>query len=566
MSLSASAAVFRRALAKERPPPLFREFCERELRLELSPVMAAIMDAADGQQITTIDDETARHVFGCPRDGLPTKRPRVVGVRAGGRGGKSSRLLAPKALHAAVTVPLATLRRGEYARALCMAPDKDLARQVVDYCRGYIAENRTLCGMLTDPPPLDDDEEIDESKIGALERIALRRPNGQLVEIAVKAAGRGGVGARSRTLVCALFDEALFFRAKGTGVINDQEIYRAAIQRVVPDGQVWLASTAWVENQGVLEEKIRDNYGKHTTALVAIAGTRDLNPTWDPDGTIEAEMSNDQENLKREVYAIPMAAGAETFYPEDAIAKTFTRTEMALEPDRAHRHGAGVDMGYTKNSSAISIAKEQEGRIQLAFRLELRPTHGQSLKPSVVTREFAFWCMRYGVPAMLGDRHYLEATIEELEKLERALQEPEKADEEQRLWVERVKADPYARTAQVPRYIAWPSKESAEPEKKTAHHNNADAHTEMRRRMQEGLVELPADERMKKQCRDTRKKPGDAGHVQILLPKDGLAHGDLWGSVVIACTELSLTPPPAPPPLPKPKTRPDWRSAGRGFR
>jgi len=534
----------RRIAAVAGPLP-FREFCERELRLDISPIMAAVMDAADARPVTTIDDVTAERIFGCVRAGLPTKRPRVVGVRAGGRGGKSSRLLAPKALHAAVTVPLATLRRGEYARALCMAPDKDLARQVVDYCRGYIAENRTLYGMLADPPPLDDDEEIDESKIGALERIALRRPNGQLVEICVKAAGRGGVGARSRTLVCALFDEALFFRAKGTGVINDQEIYRAAIQRVVPDGQVWLASTPWVENQGVLEEKIRDNWGKHTTALVAIAGTRDLNPTWDPNGTIEAEMRyTDPENAAREIDAKPMTAGAETFYPEDAIKAAFTQTAAharddlagrieVLPPDRLHRHTAAADWGYRKNSSALSIARVENGRVRLALRIELRPALGASLKPGTIVREFAFWCMRYGAPAILGDRYSVDATLEELGYLERALREPEKASAEQRAWVERVRADQFACDAKVPTYSEWPSKTSMWPD-------NAAVHTEMRRRMQEGLVELPADDRMRTQCRGTRRRLAQSGHVEILLPKEGLAHGDLWGATVIACTEAPL--------------------------
>lgn len=573
MSLSDTASAFRREIAKhQKLPPItlpFREFCERELQLELSPVMAAIMDASEGRRVTSINDATALRIFGCTRDSLPTKRPRVVGVRAGGRGGKSSRLLATKALHAAASVHLRTLRRGEYARALCMAPDKDLARQVVDYCRGYIAECKTLRDMLAEPPPLDDDEEVDESKIGALERIALRRPNGQLVEICVKAAGRGGVGARSRTLVAALFDEALFFRAKGTGVINDQEIYRAAIQRVVPDGQVWLASTPWVENQGVLEEKIRDNWGTHKTALVAIATTRELNPTWDPDGTIEAEMRHtDPENAAREIDAKPMTAGAETFYPEDAIKKAFTRANVysrddldgrieVHEPDDHYPHVAASDWGFRKNSSALAISRVKNGKVELVFRLELRPARDESLKPSRAVQEFAFWAMRYSCPAILGDMHSIDSTIEELAKLDAALKNPNNADAEQRAWVERVRNDPFAREASVPGYQQWPSEHCV-------HRDNDAAHTEMKRRMQEGLVVLPADDRMMQQCRDTKRRASSGGHMKILLPKHGAAHGDLWGAVVIACSEISLEQPTiGTEPEPKPI---DYRSVGRGFR
>jgi hypothetical protein len=58
--------------------------------------------------------------------------------------------------------------------------------------------------------------------------------------------------------------------------------------------------------------------------------------------------------------------------------------------------------------------------------------------------------------------------------------------------------------------------------------------------MQEGLAELAADDRMKEQARGTKRKAVGGGHISILLPKHGMSHGDLWGSVVIACTEASI--------------------------
>ena len=51
---------------------------------------------------------------------------------------------------------------------------------------------------------------------------------------------------------------------------------------------------------------------------------------------------------------------------------------------------------------------------------------------------------------------------------------------------------------------------------------------------------LPVDDRMKRQARDTRKRTSSGGHVSIVLPTHGLAHGDLWGATVIGCTELPL--------------------------
>ena len=514
-------------------PATWRAFCSDTLGLDLSPVMAAYMDAAEGLPVDTIDDATSLRIFGCARADLPRRPMRVLGIRAGGRGGKTSRLAATLALYCVVSVQLPTLRRGEFARALCVAPDKDLAKQIIDYCRGYIAGAPALLAMLTTAPPLEDDE-VDESKIGAIERIALRRTSGELVEIAVKAAGRGGTGGRSRTLACAILDEALLFRAESTAVINDREIYNAAVMRVVPGGRVLVGSTAQLENVGLLEEKIAENWGRHEKALVAIASTRDLNPTWDPTHEIEDEMrEHDAQNADREICAIPLTAGAETFYPEDAIKQAFCRAALELPPT-SDPHVAGVDMGFRKNSSALSIPRARAGKIQLAFALEMIPERARSLRPTVVVREFAFHCMRYGVLVMFGDLHYADTTIEELSKLASVWAGETRGDDEQEAWKARTLAAGVSPRARVPAYQEWPRTGV------TVSANNLDAHTLMRTRMQEGLVELPVMERMRRQARDTRKRASSGGHVSIVLPKHGLAHGDLWGATVIGCTELGL--------------------------
>ena len=121
----------------------FRSFCESPAYcgLELSPLIAAVCDASDGIVPTTIDDAESVEHFGCPLDDLPRAPKRTVAIRAGGRGGKTSRLLAPKSLHAAWTAPLPTLRRGEVASSLLIAPDLKLARQALSFAVGYVDGN-----------------------------------------------------------------------------------------------------------------------------------------------------------------------------------------------------------------------------------------------------------------------------------------------------------------------------------------------------------------------------------------------------------------------------------------
>jgi hypothetical protein len=68
--------------------------------LELSPAVRAIVLASEGRADEIQDDELCKRLFGCAADYLPRKPPRVVVLRSGGQCGKTSRLGAPKVLHA----------------------------------------------------------------------------------------------------------------------------------------------------------------------------------------------------------------------------------------------------------------------------------------------------------------------------------------------------------------------------------------------------------------------------------------------------------------------------------
>jgi hypothetical protein len=110
-----------------------------------SPVVCAIVDASEGRAPEGIDDATAQRVFRCGRLALGTGIvPRIVLLGAGRRGGKTSRLLAPKMVHAAWTVPLPDLAPGEIARSLVIAPDLDLADACFNYAKGICESSPVL--------------------------------------------------------------------------------------------------------------------------------------------------------------------------------------------------------------------------------------------------------------------------------------------------------------------------------------------------------------------------------------------------------------------------------------
>ena len=389
-----------------------RVFAESQhyCNLKLSPSMAAIMDASEGRRPDTIDDRTSIQLFGCPLDSLPSPCPNEVGIRAGGRGGKSSRLLAVKAIHSAIYTPAPTLMRGELARVLIVAPEMDLARQVLSYIKGYIAGSPALRQIAEAVGPgrksgdtIDDDEEPED--VGTSERVLIRRPNGQLAEIRIRAARRGGMTARSRTLLALLMDEVCFFYAGDGYTVTDQAIYDAGIQRLVPEGQVWLASTPWLEGEGVLEKAIARNWGTHEDALVCVAPTRRLNPTWDQGGALERKMrAIDPENADREILAIPLRRGADHLYDRGSIGRALTLTAPDRPPDVV---GVGGDAGFVSDGSGLGVVGRWDTKDERPFYAALHasqvlPLPGEPLKPSEVVGGWAVELKRWpGIPLMV---------------------------------------------------------------------------------------------------------------------------------------------------------------------
>jgi hypothetical protein len=475
-----TAAIAERTAATGAERLSFRAFLESPdfCDLALSPLVAAIADASDGVRPTTIGEAECQQYFGCSLDELPPLARRYVAVQAGGRGGKTSRLLAPKALHAAWTADLPTLRPGEHAVALLVSSELDLARQALAFCRGYVEASPVLSAALVGKPKTNS--------------LTLRRPDGKLVDVRVRAAGARGKGGRAFTLVFAGLDEACFFY-DATGVVNDQEIYRAVAQRVVPDGQVWLVSTPWLAGVGLLEEKLARDWGEHAQTLcVRGVGTRALNPTWDPDGTIEAALrEDDPDNAEREIDAVPMAAGSQMFFALEAItAAVNEKRPQRLERDPAALYGAGGDCAFKRNSSALAVVALRDARYKLAALEELKPTPGLPLKPSAVVDHFAPVLKDYGVTALTVDAYERADVALELARHQlSAAHDPEKVES----------------------YIF------------------------ARKALHEGRVELPKHPRFARQLRDVVSKPQPGGGLSITSPKkaDG-SHGDLVSAWVLA--------------------------------
>lgn len=381
--------------------------------LNLSPALWAIVDASDGRP-DLVPTDICRTIFNCEPDALPKTPPRVVGVGAGRQGGKTSRLLAPKAVHMAISVPAPNLRPGQIGRVAIVAPDLDAATATLNYVKGIIAASEVLRTLvLADTPPEDPDD------VGNAVAVILRRPDGRLVDIVVRAASRGGKTTRSRTMMGLVMDEACFLFADDGHTVNDRVIFDSAAPAILDGGQAWIASTPWVEGEGLLEQLAADNWktGKQgTTAVVAArVGTRLLRPDWDPDGSIERALRSGPDgdaNADREILATPLPRGSRCFFwPDDVTAALTTATPDGV-PDAI---AAGADYAHSMDRSAVAVAERyRSGMFSLSFVMGIPSSTDQ--KPSETYRATALAAKVRGARAVAADMHSKENAREEYER------------------------------------------------------------------------------------------------------------------------------------------------------
>lgn len=389
-------------------PDYFPQGCD------LSPALWAIVDALDAKN-DRIPEDVCRALFNCSPAELPGYQ-RVFGFGAGRRAGKTSRVLARRGVHLAWTVPLPNLEPGEVARVAIIAMDKDAASTCLDYVRGIIFGSSLLKASVVGDVHAEEPEEVG-NKTG----LVLRRPDGKLVDIVVRAASKGGSTVRSKTLVCVIIDEACFLQSDDGHKVNDEEIFSAAKGSILfnPGAQILIASSPWIEGEGLLERLISENWKngtQGTTALVAArVPTKVMRPDFDPNGEEEArECSTEDGALKwrREIEAIPLSAGSTSF-----LSQTDLDVACALEidTDEVIVTSGGADYAHSSDRSALAIVRRYFGGLFSPLHVEEKRS-GTDVKPTEVYGAFALRAKGLGAHTVASDGHCKENVREVYER------------------------------------------------------------------------------------------------------------------------------------------------------
>ena len=434
-------------------------------------------------------DSESERIWGSRNFAPPPDAFRVVGAVCGRGSGKSRFFGAYRLLHLALTVPISALPRGEDAVCPIVAPDLDTARHTLNFARG--------AAELLVPTAIES---------SAADSFVLRREGGKRVRVAAKAASAGGKSIRGRSMPGALLEELAFFFDKEHRV-NDAEIFRALLPRIMPGGQLLAISTPW-SRAGKLWDLYSENYGHPRSAIIAHAPTllmRDGGPGFrEISADVAAMHASDSENARREYDAEFMSANAQAYFDSRAIERA-TDADLAIPADPLvalataddARPAIGVefggDFGFTRDSSALVGVARAASRFAVCDLLELTPSAGP-LKPSETVAAFAARVKAFGGSTMTADMHYRESIREALAQHELyLLNAPEGV---------RGKNDTYAIARTV---------------------------------LHAGEMRLPRHERFLRQLAQVESRPTSGGLLSISSPRwSGGGHGDIVSAWVLA--------------------------------
>jgi hypothetical protein len=481
-------------------PQNFTTFVRAALNVRLSRAQFAFCRVAfDGEDPVT-DTKYAdytRRIFG-EVDRFEKKTRSTVVAVCGARAGKTYIFGALRMLHLALTVDLSTLAPGEPGYCYLVAPSIALANQAMYYVRGALNSTPALSSLIVGKP--------------SKEVVRLRRPDGHLVEITVRAASRGGASVRGGSTCGAFLDECAFFRSDDYEVTDD-EIYRAIEPRILPGGQIVIASTPWTKS-GLLYRFFEQNFGHPDYAVAAHAPTLLMLNTERNRQVIDRVRKDDPENASREFDANFVSSDAESFFDEHWV-DTSVDPELTLprKPAPGDEVKFGCDLGFASDCSAlVGVHGEPGGIHTVAELLELHPTKSERLKPSEVIQRFSERIRWHSATYVMADKHYRESIWEMLNDHNLTL-------------------------------IDAPNLPS-------------DAYVVARTKLHEGKCRLPNHPRLLKQLKEVRVRRGEAGRIHIIKPRFRVGearvggHGDIVDAWVLAVYQSAGEEVPADAPVP----------------
>jgi hypothetical protein len=309
----------------------------------------------------------------------PQRRVKELWVIAGRRSGKDS-IASAIAATAALTDYRQFLRPGERASILCLACDRNQARIVNRYCRGYF------------------------SSVPLLQRLAVRDTDNGLElshDCEIVIATNSFRSVRGRTIAAVVFDEVAFWRDETTAN-PDTETYNAVMPGLTTlPGSILIGITTAYRKSGLAYEKWVSHFGQSDDDILVVYGPATLfNPSL-PQSVIDAAIKRDPDAARAD-WLSEWRSDLSDFIDRELVEHAIDRNVVVRPPQPSRRYVAFADpSGGRGDSFALGIAHAEGDAIVLNCLFERR----SPFDPNIVVGELAALLRTYRLTEVTGDRY-----------------------------------------------------------------------------------------------------------------------------------------------------------------
>jgi hypothetical protein len=265
---------------------------------------------------------------------------------------------------------------------MCLAVDKQQARIVTRYARGYFDNIALFHGMLASE--------------NASEGFTLNNGN----EVAILANNLRAV--RGRTVPLAVLDEACFYRSDESAN-PDVDVYNALLPSgaTIDDAMIAMISSPH-KASGLVHGKWRDHFAKNDDDVLVIqAPSWVMNPTL-PQSVIDAAYERDEAAAKAE-YGAEWRTDLAALLSRELIDAAVDHGVTVRPPLKGVSYRAFADPagGTGSDSYTAAVAHKEDQAVILDALVEITPP----FSPVQATAEVAAMFRRYGCGGCTGDRY-----------------------------------------------------------------------------------------------------------------------------------------------------------------
>jgi hypothetical protein len=291
-------------------------------------------------------------------------------------------------LHAALQDYTKQLGPGEVATIAMIASDRRQARQLMNYCRGLVADSPLIAAEVSN---------VTTEVISFAHRTQLEVHTTSFRS------------TRGYSYAAVILDELAYFRSEESAN-PDVELVRAVRPGLANLHGRLLGLSSPHSRRGHLFAMYQAHYGKASDVLVIAAGHAQLNPLIDPK-VVERAMAEDPEAARAEWFG-QFRGDVSQWLPDELIDAAIVPGRVELPVSRSSGYCGFVDMsGGVSDAAVLGIAHVEVGTRAQQLVLDQLLIEPAPHQPHEIAARFAAVLQRFNLRHVRGDRYGAEWVV-----------------------------------------------------------------------------------------------------------------------------------------------------------